>query len=86
MAQEIDIHRSLSHKHIVGFTGFFEDKDNVYVLLELCRRRVSIHVACTCTLYITASHMNFHVQFVVELHCTYMYKSLDSVVHVYVCY
>lgn len=39
MAQEIDIHRSLSHKHIVGFTGFFEDKDNVYVLLELCRRR-----------------------------------------------
>lgn len=40
MTQEIDIHRSVSHKHIVGFHGFFEDNDNVYILLELCRRRV----------------------------------------------
>ena len=36
---EIDIHRSLSHTHVVGFHGFFEDKDHVYILLELCRRR-----------------------------------------------
>ncbi len=36
---EIDIHRSLSHAHVVGFHGFFEDKDHVYILLELCRRR-----------------------------------------------
>ena len=36
---EIDIHRSLSHVHVVGFHGFFEDKDHVYILLELCRRR-----------------------------------------------
>ena len=41
MTQEISIHRSVSHKHIVGFHGFFEDNDNVYILLELCRRRVS---------------------------------------------
>ena len=40
MTQEINIHRSVHHKHIVGFHGFFEDKDNVYILLELCRRRV----------------------------------------------
>ncbi|XP_072162806.1 serine/threonine-protein kinase PLK1-like [Diadema setosum] len=39
MTMEIHIHRSLNHKHIVGFHSFFEDKDNVYVLLELCRRR-----------------------------------------------
>ncbi|XP_064635571.1 serine/threonine-protein kinase PLK1-like [Lineus longissimus] len=39
MTQEINIHRSLNHKHIVGFFGFFEDNDNVYILLELCRRR-----------------------------------------------
>lgn len=39
MTQEINIHRSIQHKHIVGFHGFFEDKDNVYILLELCRRR-----------------------------------------------
>lgn len=39
MTQEIFIHKSLKHKHIVGFNGFFEDDDNVYILLELCRRR-----------------------------------------------
>ena len=41
MTQEISIHRGVHHKHIVGFQGFFEDNDNVYILLELCRRRVS---------------------------------------------
>ncbi|KAL8618752.1 Serine/threonine-protein kinase plk1 [Nucella lapillus] len=39
MSQEIAIHRSLSHKHVVNFHSFFEDQDNVYILLELCRRR-----------------------------------------------
>ena len=43
MSQEIDIHRKVNHRHIVGFHGFFEDNDNVYILLELCRRRVSLH-------------------------------------------
>uniref|UniRef100_T1JIY9 Serine/threonine-protein kinase PLK n=1 Tax=Strigamia maritima TaxID=126957 RepID=T1JIY9_STRMM len=39
MSQEITIHKSLNHKHIVGFVGFFEDNENVYIVLELCRRR-----------------------------------------------
>ncbi|KAF5270466.1 hypothetical protein FQA39_LY08344 [Lamprigera yunnana] len=39
MTQEINIHRSLMHKHVVGFHGFFEDNINVYIVLELCRRR-----------------------------------------------
>ncbi|RUS69884.1 hypothetical protein EGW08_022352 [Elysia chlorotica] len=39
MAQEIAIHRNVNHKHIVQFHTFFEDNDNVYILLELCRRR-----------------------------------------------
>ncbi|CAJ0957832.1 unnamed protein product, partial [Mesorhabditis belari] len=39
MAQEITIHRGLNHAHIVRLHGFFEDSDNVYVLLELCPRR-----------------------------------------------
>lgn len=37
LLSEIKIHRSLVHKHIVGFNHFFEDHDNVYILLELCR-------------------------------------------------
>lgn len=48
MSMEIAIHRSVgykrgleeNHKHIVGFRGFFEDADYIYILLELCRRRV----------------------------------------------
>ena len=44
MAMEIEIHKALNHKHIVKFHGFFEDKENIYILLELCRRRVSTHV------------------------------------------
>lgn len=39
MTMEIAIHRAVHHKHVVGFHGFFEDDQNVYVLLELCRRR-----------------------------------------------
>ncbi|KAF6210991.1 hypothetical protein GE061_014104 [Apolygus lucorum] len=39
MAQEIHIHRSLEHRNIVKFYTYFEDTHNVYVLLELCRRR-----------------------------------------------
>ena len=41
MAMEIDIHRKLHHKHVVGFHCFFEDDDFIYILLEICRRRVS---------------------------------------------
>nr|CAB3264950.1 serine/threonine-protein kinase PLK1 [Phallusia mammillata] len=39
MSQEISLHRSISNENVVGFHGFFEDKDFVYVVLELCRRR-----------------------------------------------
>jgi len=33
---EIKIHRSLRHENVVGFEHFFEDSENVYILLELC--------------------------------------------------
>ncbi|XP_071440522.1 serine/threonine-protein kinase PLK1 [Hetaerina americana] len=39
VTQEIEIHRSLGHKNIVGFHGYFEDANNVYIVLELCRMR-----------------------------------------------
>ena len=41
MAQEISIHRSLKNEHIVAFHSFFEDSNYVYIVLELCKRRVS---------------------------------------------
>ncbi|KAJ8246087.1 hypothetical protein GJAV_G00263510 [Gymnothorax javanicus] len=39
MSMEIAIHKSLDNPHVVGFHGFFEDDDFVFVVLEICRRR-----------------------------------------------
>ncbi|KAL1513517.1 hypothetical protein ABEB36_002919 [Hypothenemus hampei] len=39
MTQEIQIHSSLNHKNVVGFHTFFEDHANVYIVLELCKRK-----------------------------------------------
>ncbi|CAF3726918.1 unnamed protein product [Adineta steineri] len=39
MQQEVTIHQSLTHKHIVQFFSYFEDENYVYIILELCRRR-----------------------------------------------
>lgn len=42
MTSEIAIHKSLNHANVVGFHGFFEDDDFVFVVLEICRRRVGV--------------------------------------------
>lgn len=46
LLNEIKIHKSLDHANIVRFERFFEDKNNVYILLEVCpsqaRRRPRI--------------------------------------------
>ncbi|XP_076290664.1 serine/threonine-protein kinase polo isoform X2 [Lasioglossum baleicum] len=39
MTQEISIHQTLNHKNVVGFYGFFDDPQYVYIILELCRKR-----------------------------------------------
>ena len=39
MTQEVQIHQSLSHPHVVKLFTTFEDADNVYITLELCARR-----------------------------------------------
>ncbi|CAH0475014.1 unnamed protein product [Peronospora belbahrii] len=36
---EIKIHKSLHHPQIVQFEHFFEDSDNAYIVLELCRNQ-----------------------------------------------
>ncbi|XP_078253257.1 serine/threonine-protein kinase PLK2b [Rhinoraja longicauda] len=42
--REIELHRTLHHKHIVRFYHHFEDKENIYILLEHCSRRSMAHV------------------------------------------
>ena len=39
LMSEIKIHRALHHAGIVGFEHFFEDAENVYLLLELCHNQ-----------------------------------------------
>ena len=39
LMSEIRIHRSLHHPNVVGFEHFFEDAENVYILLELCHNQ-----------------------------------------------
>ena len=36
LISEIKIHKSLNHENIVKFEHYFEDAENVYILLELC--------------------------------------------------
>ena len=36
---EIRIHRTLRHPNIVAFEHFFEDTENVYILLEICQNQ-----------------------------------------------
>jgi len=36
---EIELHKSLRQRHVVGFYGHFEDDHHVYILLELCSRK-----------------------------------------------
>jgi len=39
LIQEIYIHRTLNHSHIVAFYGFFEEETYVCIVLELCQNR-----------------------------------------------
>lgn len=40
--KEIELHRLLHHRHVVQFYHYFEDRENIYILLEYCSRRVRV--------------------------------------------
>ena len=40
--REVNIHRNLVHRHVVRFRSFFEDDSNMYIILELCSKQVSL--------------------------------------------
>ncbi|XP_037538191.1 serine/threonine-protein kinase PLK3 [Nematolebias whitei] len=44
ITNEIELHRTLSHKHVVKFSHYFEDQENVYIFLELCSRKSLAHI------------------------------------------
>ena len=39
LINEIKIHKSIQHEHIVNFEHYFEDANNVYILIELCHNQ-----------------------------------------------
>lgn len=39
MQAEIKIHRTLKHKNVCEYKHFFEDRNNCYILLELCHNQ-----------------------------------------------
>lgn len=41
---EIKIHRGLNHKHVVKFEEVFEDKENVYIIMELCPQQTMLEL------------------------------------------
>ncbi|VDN94884.1 unnamed protein product [Brugia pahangi] len=77
MAQEIRIHRSLQHKHIVRMDGFFEDTDNVYILLELCPRR-SLMELHKRRKHVTEPEARYFTKQIVEA-CEYLHK--NKIIH-----
>jgi polo-like kinase 1 len=42
LTSEIKIHAMMNHRHIVKFERYFEDDDNVYIILEICYCHVCI--------------------------------------------
>lgn len=50
---EIKIHKSLHHPNVVQFEHFFDDADNSYILLELCRNQVTsaANTCCCCCVH-----------------------------------
>ncbi|VDN18532.1 unnamed protein product [Gongylonema pulchrum] len=80
MAQEIRIHRTLDHKHIVRMDGFFEDSDNVYILLELCPRRslMELHKRRTCVTEPEARYFMRQVLFFSPFICFNLSDSIVS--------
>lgn len=42
ITNEIELHKTLSHKHVVKFSHHFEDQENIYIFLELCSRKVRL--------------------------------------------
>lgn len=59
--KEIELHRMLNHRHVVQFYHYFEDRENIYILLEYCSRRVSISWEKS-SIYLLQSATNLNVR------------------------
>lgn len=77
MFQEIEIHSSLSHKFVVSLHSYFEDPENVYIVLELCRKR-SLTEMHKRRKTLTIPEVRYFIQ-QIALACKYMHE--NKVIH-----
>ncbi|KAJ8305645.1 hypothetical protein KUTeg_016190 [Tegillarca granosa] len=42
--REVELQKTLHHKHVVEFHSYFEDDENVYIVLENCSRKSLVHM------------------------------------------
>ncbi|ESP01233.1 hypothetical protein LOTGIDRAFT_112005, partial [Lottia gigantea] len=42
--REVELQRDLKHRNVVEFHSYFEDDENVYIILENCSRKSLVHV------------------------------------------
>ncbi|CEG46225.1 plk plk-unclassified protein kinase [Plasmopara halstedii] len=71
---EIKIHKSLNHPQIVQFEHFFEDGDNAYILLELCRNQ-SMSDLMRRRKRLSESEVRFYMRQLIE-GLAYLHKNL----------
>ncbi|TIC32169.1 Pkinase-domain-containing protein [Wallemia mellicola] len=74
---EIKLHKALSHPNIVGFEECFEDDENVYMLMELCKSGNMMDLLRSRKRYTAPETRFFLVQLIGA--CQYMHE--HSVIH-----
>lgn len=77
MLQEIDIHRSISHEHIVKFYSYFDDDQFIYIILELCKKKsmMELHKRRST---LTEPEIRYYVRQIAQA-CLYLHN--NSIIH-----
>ena len=65
LISEIKIHKSLNHENIVKFEHYFEDEENVYILLELCYNQ-TLHELIKRRKKLTELEAQYYVFYIVK--------------------
>ena len=77
LISEIKIHKSLNHENIVKFEHYFEDAENVYVLLELCYNQ-TLHELVKRRKKLTELEAQYYVFYIVK---TLQYLHSLKIIH-----
>ena len=77
LISEIKIHKSLNHENIVKFEHYFEDAENVYILLELCYNQ-TLHELIKRRKKLTELEAQYYVFYIVK---TLQYLHSLKIIH-----